>query len=334
MRRIGYLYDDIADYENLRLAFWKASKGKRHVKEVIRFQMDLANKLSTMQSQLRQDSLDLGHYRFFQVHDPKPRNICAAAFPERVLHHAIMNICEPYLDRYLIHDSYACRSSKGNRKAIARAQHFSRKYSWYLKLDVRKYFDSIDHGILIDLLERRFKDQRLIELFRKILTTYHTRPGCGLPIGNLVSQHLANFYLGRFDNWIKERKKVKGYVRYMDDMLIFGHSKSQLKTIILDVQRFLETQFGLTLKSNIQLNRSKVGIPFLGYRVFPWKIKLSSASCKRFVAKFKTYEQNRLSDIWTDDALTMHMEPLIDFTRGADSHGFRRSIIDRFGASF
>jgi len=331
MKQREGLYHRIFEYENLCLAFWKAANGKQDCREVIRFRMDLDDCLLDLQKQLQQGCFNIGHYRFFRVYDPKPRNICAAAFPERVLHHAVMNICEPFLDRYLIFDSYACRVGKGNRKAVERARFFSERYSWYLKLDIRKYFDSIDHGILMELLKNQFKDRDLITLFEQILSTYHTRPGFGMPIGNLISQHFANFYLGLFDHWVKETKKIKGYVRYMDDMLFFGNSQSLLKKTLASIQDFLETRLALILKPNIQLNRTKIGIPFLGYRVFPWGVKLTAVSCERFVEKFRRYEQNRLSDIWTEDDLIRHMEPLIDFTRGADSLGFRRGIINRFG---
>ncbi|MEA2060748.1 MAG: hypothetical protein U9P10_09650 [Thermodesulfobacteriota bacterium] len=132
-KRKGGLYDDIAEYENLYIAFDKASKGKKDRREVIGFREELDLNLMKIRQQLQSGVLDIGHYRFFRVFDPKPRNICAASFPERVLHHAVMNVCEPFLDNYLIYDSYACRKGKGNRKAVQRAQVFAQKFPWYLK---------------------------------------------------------------------------------------------------------------------------------------------------------------------------------------------------------
>ncbi len=239
MKRVGYLYASIAESENLHLAFIKAVRGKRDRREVIDFSHNLEENIKSLNRQLLRHEPDIGNYRFFEVYDPKPRSICAASFSERVLHHAIMNLCEPILDRLAIYDSYACRQGKGNRKAIARAKEFAGKNSWYLQLDIKKYFDSIDHNILLMLINRCIKDKELLELFAKLLDTYHTRPGKGMPIGNLVSQHLANFYLGLLDNWLKTDRRVKYYLRYMDDFILFGSEKKYLQQELNQIQQWL-----------------------------------------------------------------------------------------------
>lgn len=161
---------------------------------------------------------------------------------------------------------------------MARAEEFARKYTFYLKLDIRKYFDSIDHAIMLTLLSKRIKDADVIELFSQILKTYHTKPGKGVPIGNLISQHLANFYLGHLDHWVKEVAKIKGYLRYMDDFILFSDQKSLLKTVWTQIQNFLTDELALTLKYNVQLNQTRFGVPFLGFRVFPNHIRLSPRS--------------------------------------------------------
>ncbi len=289
MRRTNNLYSLISTHENLREAFRKAARGKRDRKEVIAFQADFDANIQRIRDQLLENEPDIGHYHFFTVRDPKVRTICAASFPERVLHHGIINICEPVLDRYAIFDSYACRQGKGNRKALARAEMFAKKNKWYLKLDISKYFDSIDHNVMMRLLYRKFKEPELLELFRRILETYHTSPNKGVPIGNLISQHLANFYLGHLDHWLKEVRKIKGYVRYMDDFILFGPEKSFLKTELSETRTFLKTELKLNLKANIQLNQCRLGIPFLGFRVFPNHIRLSPRSLRRYSKKMREY---------------------------------------------
>jgi hypothetical protein len=209
----------------------------------------------------------------------------------------------------------------------------ARDPDWYLKLDIQKYFDSIDHGILLRLLARRIKDKELLLLFEKLFDTYHTRSGKGMPIGNLISQHLANFYLGCFDHWIKEERKIKGYVRYMDDMLVFGHHRVPLKAELEEIRQYLHGKLDLQLKANIQLNRCRRGFTFLGYRVFPDRILLSQRSKRRFLHKFKRYEQTWHDGQWTTAQLARHMEPLIEFTRAAGATRLRRSAIQRFGVS-
>ena len=333
MIRAGNLYQQIPGYDNLYLAFWKAARGKQLRSDVIAFRQNFDANIKKLHEDLKRHEPDIGNYRFFRVFDPKLRCICAASFPERVLHHAVMNVCEKVLEAYAIHDSYACRKGKGNRKALARAQFFSRRFEWYLKLDIRKYFDSIDHKILISQLSRRFKDRDLLSLFKMILDTYHTSPGKGMPIGNLISQHLANYYLGVFDHWVKEELKILGYLRYMDDFILFGPDRAYLKNALVQVKIFLKTELSLDLKENIQLNRCVCGIPFIGYRVFPSHIRLSPRSRKRFIAKFKQYEKRWQNGEWSERDLVRHMEPLIEFTRAARSDAFRNNVIKQFGVS-
>lgn len=331
MKRVKNLYQLIPTHENLLEAFRKAAKGKQTNRQVIQFRSDFDANIRILQSQLLNKNPAIGQYHFFVVRDPKVRTICAASFPERVLHHAIMNVCEPFMDSFAIYDSYACRKGKGNRKALARAQQFAKQYSWFLKLDIRKYFDSISHFIALRLLSRRFKDTDLLVLFQKILDTYHKQPGKGVPIGNLISQHLANFYLGGFDHWLKEVRKIKAYVRYMDDFILFAHDKSVLKAELKEIENFLKNKLDLTLKQNIQLNQTYRGIPFLGFRVFPNHIRLLPQSRKRFSKRLQEYERNFCEGIWSEKELVRHMEPMIDFTKVSDNTRFRRLILERFG---
>jgi RNA-directed DNA polymerase len=185
----------------------------------------------------------------------------------------------------------------------------------------------------LEQLARRFKDRDLLDLFQVLLETYHTDSGKGMPIGNLISQHLANFYLSVFDHWVKEDLKIKGYLRYMDDFILFGPDKMFLKSTLEQVRTFLEEKLELTLKDNVQLNRSARGIPFIGYRVFPAYIRLAPQSRKRFILKFKQYEKRWQTGEWSENELVRHMEPLIEFTRAADTGNFRKNVIQRFGVS-
>jgi len=331
MKRIGYLYEKICEFDNINLAFKKAAKGKQYQSHVVQFKHNLNKNIRQIQQQLIFRNIPIGNYRFFKVYDPKPRDICAASFPEQILHHAIMNVCEPYLEAFAIDASYASRKKKGSHNALKKAKTLCGKYEWYLKLDIKKYFDSIDHMILIDLLARKFKDEKLLDLFSKIIQSYSIQPGKGLPIGSLISQHLANFYLGPFDHWIKETVCIKGYIRYMDDFLIFNHSQLLLKKQLESIHSYLKSRLDLRIKENSQLNRSKYGIPFLGYRVFSQKILLTPRSRNRFVEKMVLYEKNYLNGIWSAKELVQHMEPLFGFVCKADTHGFRSDILNRFG---
>jgi len=146
-------------------------------------------------------SFPFGQFRQFVIRDPKLRVISAPRFCERIVHHAVMNVCEPYLDRWLISDSVACRKGLGRNVALSRSSSFAKTYPAYLKLDIRKYFDSIEHATLIRLLAKRFKDESLLALFHDVISSFRGNVRVGLPIGSLTSQHFANFYLGWFDRF-------------------------------------------------------------------------------------------------------------------------------------
>jgi len=275
-----------------------------------------------LRNALLSGTVSVGDYYYFKVYDPKERQICAAAFSERVLHHAIMNVCHSSFERYQLHDSYASRTNKGTFAALNRAADFQKRYRWYLKLDVRKYFDSIDHTILKALLERRFKDPELIQLFSAIIESYHSQPGRGLPIGNLTSQYFANHYLAVNDHYVKETLRVSAYVRYMDDMVLWGNDRIELLEKGHSLKAFVGSSLGLTLKP-FCLNRSDQGLPFLGFLLYPQTIRLNHNSRDRFIKKLKGYQQNLAAGIWDQGDYQRHVLPLLSFVKHADSAGWR-----------
>jgi len=248
MKRVNNLLPLIEDMGNLRLAFWKAGKGKRHAAAVLVYQENLEVNLRELQGQIRAGCVAVGDYRYFLVYEPKEREICASAFREQVLHHALMNVCHPHFDRKLIHDCYASRKGKGTYAALERAKDYTRKYSWYLKLDVRKFFASIHHDVLKGQLAAMFKEERLLRIFFQIIDSYEASQGRGVPIGNLTSQYFANHYLSGLDHYIKEQLGMEAYVRYMDDMVLWNDDKMVLKAVDKVVTAYLENCLQLELK--------------------------------------------------------------------------------------
>jgi retron-type reverse transcriptase len=323
----------IADAENLRLAFWKAAKGKRGKADCLAFREHLDEDLAALGAELLAGDVPVGDYQYFKVHDPKERLICAATFRERVLHHALMNVCEPVLERAAVFDSYACRKGKGRLLAVERAQGYARTHRWFLKMDIRKYFDSIHHETLRGFLARKFKDPVLLVLFDRIIGSYHTTPGRGLPIGNLTSQHFANFYLARLDRFLKEELRRGAYVRYMDDFVVWGESGHELREVCERVQTFLTAELKLELKGNTAINRTAFGMDFLGYRLFPSTVRLARRSKVRFTRKFRRYEAAQRCGQWTDLILQQRMQALLAFVMPAESGAFRRHVLQRFGVA-
>lgn len=328
MKRQGKLIQHIADPDNLRLAFYKAQKGKSGKKEVRIFVRDLDKNLIHLREQILSEKVEIGNYHYFIVYDPKKRLICAASFPERVLHHALINVCHHSFEKYQIYDSYASRKDKGTYKALEKAKYLQKNNNWYLKLDVRKYFDSIDHQILLKLLEGRFKDRMLFNIFQKIIESYNTEDSKGLPIGNLTSQYFANHYLAVSDHFIKEELKVKNYVRYMDDMVLWSDEKEILKEVGETINDFLKEKFSLTLKP-FCLNKTEFGLPFLGYRVFGDHFKLSKRSKKRFIIKLKKYFTLLDEGKMNQSVFNNNVVPLISYTEHARSFNFRKRVTEQ-----
>ncbi len=286
----------------------------------------LETRLWELRGQLLKGRVDVGHYRIFTIHDPKERLICCAPFGERVLHHALMNICHPSFERYQLFDSYASRPGKGQYAALDRAECYCRRHRYFLKLDVRRYFYSISHPILAEQLRRRFKDQRLLTIFEDIIASYHDTPGRGLPIGNLTSQYFANHYLAAADRYAIEQLCVPGYVRYMDDMLIWGDDMRQILRWEQRMRTFIASELSLELKPPI-INRTSAGVPLLGYVIHPHHLALTRNSRKRFAAKMRRYAQNLQEGCWDEREFVRHAEPLLAFAMHADTLGLRRKIL-------
>ena len=322
MKRSGNLYEQIADMENLRLAFIKARKGKEAKPDVYQYSKNIEKNLVNLRTALISENILPGEYHFFTIYEPKERLICAASFGDRVLHHAIMNICHPVFESYQISDSYATRIGRGQYAALERAKGFQKKFPWFCKLDVRKYFDSVDHTLLLQLLSKRFKDKRLLSLFSIIIDGYHTSPDKGLPIGNLTSQYFANFFLAHADHYIKENMRVPSYVRYMDDMVFWGHHHNELIAWRNSFTTFIQNKLNLYVKPDC-INRSEKGLPFLGYVLFDNMVRLNKHSKQRLLSKMKYYNQLLNRGIWEQKGFANHVLPLVAFTQYANTHELR-----------
>ena len=330
MRRTANLFEQICTLENLRSAYQKAAQGKRDQQVVREFGQALDSRLSEMLVTIGHGSIALGRFHQFVIRDPKERVITAPCFEERVLHHAVMNLCEPVFDRWLIDDTFACRKGKGREAAVLRAFSFSKHFGWFLKLDIRKYFDSISHFTLQNLLKRRFKDDQLLELLNRIIHSFRGAIGVGLPIGSLTSQHFANFYLGWFDRFVKESLRIRGYVRYMDDMVLWHDDPTVLKRIRSQCEEFLNKTLSLKVKPMI-LQRTSVGVDFLGCRIWPTHVSLSRRSKRRWQRRMVMLQQAARLGLISEHDLQTRLEAATSFAKGASAKSwrFRRAVLQR-----
>ena len=346
MKRAGGLWPDVVTFENLLAAAHRASRNKRYRPDVARFNLDLEYNLLSLQDELTDRSYRPGPYRSFTVREPKTRLISAAPFRDRVVHHALCRVLEPALDRTFIQHSYACRRGRGNHRALAQFIRWCRRYRYVLVCDVRKFFPGIDHQVIKDLVRRRVKDPGVLWLVDAIVdascpqepAAWHF-PGDdlltplarrrGLPIGNLTSQLLANVMLDPVDHRVKEGLRVKAYLRYCDDMALFGQRKGDLWAAREDIQQKL---WSLRLRLNegkSRVCRTDEGITFLGFRVLPGRTRIKRDSVRRF--------QRRLARLQAD--LGQGRANVQDVTRSVQAwlaharHGDCRALCDAILAS-
>ncbi|WP_265427859.1 RNA-directed DNA polymerase [Chryseobacterium sp. YIM B08800] len=287
MKRIGDLYQKIISIENLNIADRKAQKGKSKQYGILRHNKNPDHNIWELHKILIDKTYKTSDYDVFKVYEPKERDVFRLPyFPDRITHHAIMNILEPIFLKVFTSDSYSCIKGKGIHSAsfaVRKALKNVEETKYCLKLDIRKFYPSIDHDILKLLLKRKFKDKDLLWLLDEIIDS-----APGLPIGNYLSQYFANFYLTYFDHWIKEVLRVKFYFRYADDIVILHSDKSRLHQILNLIKLYLEQNLKLEVKDNWQIFPvEKRGIDFVGYVHFHTHVLLRKSIKKRFAQMLK-----------------------------------------------
>jgi retron-type reverse transcriptase len=327
MKRQHIALTDIAAYDNLLQATWKAAKGKQHRPDVQHFIAHLDDSVQQLSNAILQGNAPTGRYRQFYIHDPKLRLITAVCFEDRVLHHAIMNLAEPIFERTLINHTYACRPHKGVHKAVQQVQKNLRRFAWFVKVDIQRYFPSIDHARLLQLLSRRFKGEDFLNLLWRIIDSYHATPNKGLPIGSLTSQHFANYYLDGADRFLANHAQVGAVVRYMDDTVWWCDDKTTAKQVLKQLTDYLETERLLQLKANSQINRSERGVTYCGYRILP-------ATCRLTLRKKRRYQQlrQRWEYLWqTGEINSLKLQQAYDavhaVTLHTDSLAWRKRVL-------
>jgi len=325
MKRVGGLFEWIYEIENLRFATARAMRGKRARREVQEFVAALDLNLARLSRDIAHGTVAVGAFEQFVIHDPKRRIISAPSFRERVLHHAIMNVCEAAFESFAIHDSYACRIGGGQFAALDRAIYFARRCRFFLQLDVKSYFDSIPKDVLLAKLERRFRERELLDLMTRIVRSFEPERDRGLPIGALTSQHFANFYLGYLDHFVKESLGVKGYVRYMDDFALWHNDREVLAAMAREIETFASEELGLTLKPP-RIQQVGVGMDFLGHRVHREGNRLNRRSRRRFKLKVDSIDKNlRCGDLSEAEAQE-RLTAAVAFTRHAACTNWRRGV--------
>lgn len=297
MKRYGNLYNKVIDLDNLRLADTKARKGKARQRGVKIFDQDREGNLVRLHDLLADGGFTTSRYTTFIIHEPKERLIYRLPYyPDRIVHHAIMNIIEPIWTRIFTFNTYSCIKGRGIAACAAQVQRIIKGYEgrplFCLKIDIRKYYPSIDNEVLKNIVRRKIKDARLLRLIDRIIDSER-----GLPIGNYLSQYLSNLYLAYFMHYCNETLKIH-CTEYADDIVYFSDSKDELHRVFDAIQRYLDDELHLTIKTNYQIfpiaenrqDRHGRALDYVGFKFYR-KQKLIRKSIKqnfcRAVARLK-----------------------------------------------
>ncbi len=299
VKRIGNIYHKIISIENLIEADKKAQKGKSKQYGVQLHNQNKEANILKLHEMLKDKTYTTSKYDIFKVFEPKERDVYRLPFyPDRITHHAIMNILEPIFVAAYTTDTYSCIKKKGIHAALYKVKESLKDIqgtTYCLKLDVTKFYPNVDHEILKQLLQRKFKDQDLLWLLNEIIDSAD-----GLPIGNYLSQYLANFYLTYFDHWIKEDKQVKYYFRYADDIVVLHHSKEYLHKLLAEISHYLRFNLKLQVKPNYQIFPVAArGIDFVGYIIYHTHVLLRKRIKQNFARMLKKNPNKASIDSYT-----------------------------------
>lgn len=288
-------FERVYDYQSLYEAYLRSRRSKRYRSEVLQFSYNLEENLIHLQNELLWRTYEVGKYNPFIVHDPKTRQIVALPFRDRVVQHSLHAMLDPLFERRMIYDSFACRFGKGTHAAARRVSFFLGKPEnhYYLKADIKSYFQSVNHRILWDVMTRHIEDEGILWLLKKIIDS---SPGAGIPIGNLMSQLFANVYLHELDHLMKNALGVRYYVRYMDDFLVFHPSKRYLWDLLEEVRNFLSSELALQLNQKTRIDKTSSGVEFVGYRIWENNKLIKKQSLDRMRKKARAWRKGKMND--------------------------------------
>ncbi len=344
-------------------AGWLEFKSDKKAKtEILDFERNLEDNIFKLYEELRTKTYRHSHYTSFYITDPKLRHIHKAEVRDRVVHHAIFRVLYPIFDHGFIFDSYSCRINKGVHMAVDRLEYFIKKVSknysspcFVLKCDIKKFFDSVDHQILFEIIKRKISDPELLRLLNKIISSYPVeaiiqlnlfgaesrgreraiRPTAeyihGIPIGNLTSQLFANIYMNEFDQFVKHKLKVKYYCRYTDDFVIVSDNTEYLQKLLPAIQEFLENNLKLKLHPNkVSIRKVRRGIDFLGYVILPHRRQLRTKTKKRIFKKLKRRVTEFKSGLIDDTTLKQSLNSFLGVLSHADTYELKQKLLNQY----
>ncbi len=336
------LFEQIVSTENLLEAWDDFKREKRKKADVQLFERHLGDNLFKLHRGLIHKRYRHGEYVDFYVRDPKLRHIHKATVRDRIVHHAVFRVINPIFESTFIPDSYSCRKEKGTHKGVKQLGVYARKVfqtkggCFALKCDIRQFFPTIDHQILLEIIGRKIKDQDVLDLVGVIIGSFASdadqRLGIkGAPIGNLTSQMFANIYMNELDQFVKHDLKVKYYLRYTDDFVILHHDDQYLASLKDKISDFLRTHLDLSLHPNkVEIRKLRQGIDYLGYVSLPYA-RVPRAKVRRRIFRKLRYKVKQFkAGLISEESLLRSFDSYMGFLVHADSHKLREKLHQQF----
>lgn len=293
--------EDKLTYENLLKAHYRSKQMKGNRLEVLRFELDLETNLINLYRKIKNGAYHLGKYREFIIYEPKERLIKSLPYVDRIVHQwYIEEFIKPYMYPRFISDTYACIEGRGTHKAVLKVQanmkkFYKKKQNYYiLKCDIKKFFYSIDKNVLYKIFERVIRDPQLLEFTKKLI--YDGTDIIGIPIGNYTSQFFANIYMNGLDHYVKEKLRIKYYVRYMDDFILLVNDKEEAKIVKGKIEEYLKENLHLELNHKSNYYPNAMGVDFCGYRIFHHYILLRTRSKQKIKKNIKKWNKQFQND--------------------------------------
>lgn len=325
-------YQKLISIEHLLQSWEEFKVGKRNRKDVQVFERNLENNLFSLHQSLKIKTYRHFSYTAFNIYDPKFRHIHKATVRDRIVHHAVVSLMEPIFDKTFIFDSYSCRKDKGTHRAVTRLAVFIRKVSknytgscYVLKLDIKKFFASVNQEILLNLVANRIEDPELLWLIKNILGSF--KEGIGIPIGNLTSQIFANVYLNELDQFVKHTLKERHYIRYCDDFTICSQYKEHLEALIPQIEMFLKEKLKLSLHEyKIVIRKHTKGVDFLGYIILPHTILPRSKTKRRLFKKLKGKISDFKNEQISEQLFNQSLQSYLGYLSHANSYKLTQKL--------
>ena len=343
MRIYKNIFDKIISLENLFSAWDKFKSDKQKKRDVQKFEWRLEENIFQLRRDLKYGRYKHGAYTSFYIHDPKQRHIHKAIVRDRILHHAVFAVLNPIFEPTFISNSLSCRIGKGTHKGIdilgktlRQVSSNSFKPCFALKCDIKKFFETVDHSILLSIIHKRIKDVDAIWLLKEIVESSISKYSTlferkGLPLGNLTSQLFANIYLNEFDQFIKHKLKIKHYVRYTDDFVIVNGNKLYLENLIVSIRSFLSNELALELHpKKVTMRKFHQGVDFLGYILLPHHRLLRTKTKKRIFRKLKKKTEEYKNGVISKQTLEQSLQSYLGVLSHANAYKIGQKLKNQF----